>query len=392
MRRLGFGAHRASSPQHLEALRHSLRLGVRVIDTSPNYENGESEKLVGTAVREFMTQGSRDELTIVTKVGVLQGSDLEDAMERERLGRPWPGTLKLSSTAWYCIAPEAVLHAVRASEQRLGTMPDAVLLHNPEFILADMLARHGPSGIDRDHFYSAVGNALGALSTLSSDGDGRRSLRLGLSANVVGCRYSVSGRANDLEAVELPRVLAAASEAGVDDASIGNLNLLQVPLNLLEPDAALGLRGGSPSPMEAAQALGFKVLAHRPIHAIPPLESLARGFGVAASRHLSLRDGRPPISPTAALVRSVARDALAPHLPNAHTLALEEIALLFVCHAPAADCALVGMRTPVYVDRAADLLHRYPDGLSKEAHAALAVAMRTLVDELASSEPHASIR
>ena len=77
--RLGFGAHRISTAAHASALRRSLDLGVcGLIDTSPNY--GESERIVGRVVREWREhRGKERELTVVTKVGVLQGADLADA-------------------------------------------------------------------------------------------------------------------------------------------------------------------------------------------------------------------------------------------------------------------------------------------------------------------------
>ena len=79
MPRLGFGAHRISTAAHASALRRSLDLGVcGLIDTSPNY--GESERIVGRVVREWREhRGKERELTVVTKVGVLQGADLADA-------------------------------------------------------------------------------------------------------------------------------------------------------------------------------------------------------------------------------------------------------------------------------------------------------------------------
>ena len=94
--------------------------------------------------------------------------------------------------------------------------------------------------------------------------------------------------------------------------------------------------------------------------------------------------------PTAALVRNVAREALAPFLPgDASSLELEDIALGFALHAPHIDCVLAGMRSVAYVEHVASHL-RLADGeeararaaLSAEAHAALAQAMRRLVEEL----------
>ena len=247
MSRLGFGAHRLSNEQHVLALRHALESGCRVIDTSPNYCGGESETMVGGAVRAFLDSAkgcSRDELTVITKVGVLQGADLHDAKLREASGRPWPGVVKLSPV-WFCISPEYVAHSVSASTERLGMAPDVVLLHNPEFILADELARSRrdrtrarttsaamPAASFHDSFYDRVGASLAALTQCHSG-------RIGVSSNIEGCRYSVSGRRNDHhESVDLQRVRAAA-RASCGDEAAARVSVVQIPLNLLEPDAAI---------------------------------------------------------------------------------------------------------------------------------------------------------
>lgn len=442
MSRLGFGAHRLSNEQHVLALRHALESGCRVIDTSPNYCGGESETMVGGAVRAFLDSAkgcSRDELTVITKVGVLQGADLHDAKLREASGRPWPGVVKLSPEAWFCISPEHVAHSVSASTERLGMAPDVVLLHNPEFILADELARSRrdrtrarttsaamPAASFRDSFYDRIGASLAALTQCHSG-------RIGVSSNIEGCRYSVSGRRNDHhESVDLQRVRAAA-RASCGDEAAARVSVVQIPLNLLEPDAAIvraygggaagvtaggvtaggvtacGLAAGTEAevgvggeeeggidhrrhatprltPAARAQSLGFSVVSHRPIHAIPPAPSLARGFGVGPARHMSLRDATP-MPPTSALIRNVARDVLAPFLgPGAHTLTLRDIAMLFALHAPDVDCVLSGVRTVEYVDHALSLLGGEEHALSAEAHAALAEAMSALVDELHGQE------
>ena len=48
--RLGFGTYRVDTrePEHREALKKALREGVNLIDTSTNYMDGDSERLVGS--------------------------------------------------------------------------------------------------------------------------------------------------------------------------------------------------------------------------------------------------------------------------------------------------------------------------------------------------------
>ena len=380
---LGFGTYRITTGHHRTALRHALRSGIfRLIDTSPNYGNGASECYVGDAVRDWLNEGGvRSDLTIVTKVGVLQGADLADAKDREERGQPWPGVIKISPSAWHCISPEYIAHSVRRSEARLGLAPDVVLLHNPEFILANQLADQGC--VNADFFYDRLGGAFSALSECHHGS-------FGVSSNIVGLQYSVSGRPNDHEAVDLRRVREAAGRHAA------RCNVVQLPLNLLEPAACMPLLvaqqqqqqqqphgAKAEAPAANARAHGFTVLSHRPLHAIPPSDGLAGGFGVQRARHLTLRDERP-MPPSVALIRNVAREALAPFVPDAHRLALEDIALLFALDAPSVDTVLSGMRTPAYIQRTAALLaERAP--LSREAHEALATAMRNLIEELTSA-------
>jgi len=375
---IGFGAYRATEAGHLSALQHAIRLGVRIIDTSPNYG---SEELVGKAVRSCLHDGvcCRESLVIITKVGLLQGPDLADAMEREQAGRAWPGVVKLSRSAWYCISPEYVAHSMSRSKERLGLSPDIVLLHNPEFILSDMLKRHGPGAVERREWFYDM-HLVPAFDALQAS-----DAIYGISSNIDGCRWSVSGRHNDaFESVDLSDALAAAKRSA---GEAHRCKILQLPFNLLEPDACVATVGGQDSrkmsPAANAQQLGFSVLSHRPLSAIPPTDALRLGFGVQRPMHIALRESSRATPPTVALIRSVAREALEPHLPpgGAHRLSLEDIALLFALHAPHVDCVLIGMRRLLYVDHAADLLARGPC-FSAEAHRALAMAMTNLVAEM----------
>ena len=241
---------------------------------------------MGDAVRAALNSG-RPRPFIVTKVGVLQGADLEDAKRREQTGSPWPGMLKLSPTAWHCLSAEYVAHGVQQSVRRLGLEPDAILLHNPEFILAEQLRRHGPAGVDVDGFYDRLADALAALASVHAGA-------IGVSSNPEGCRWSVSGRPNELESVRIESVFEAATRAlGRPDEPRARGLLLQMPCNLLEPDGCLAprarVRGRATAEEEApksegvrgksvaarASELGFSVITHRPIHAIPPLEAAA---------------------------------------------------------------------------------------------------------------------
>ena len=370
--RVGFGCYRLEewSAQHRSTLSGAISSGVRLLDTAPNYSDGGSERLIGEVLRESPVP--REQLCVITKVGLMQGSLLADAQQRERAGSPWRGVVKLSPTAWYCLSPDFIHHSVERSAERLGTWPDVVLLHNPEFILSAALGR----GIDglmpavRDTFYAEqLRDAFTALEALQLD-------CYGLSSNVEGCHWSVSGRPNDLEAVSMTRVLNAASAAGRGDAH--GCRVLQLPSNLLEP-----------APTAEASALGFTVLTHRPIYTIPPEGTYQAGVNTPA--HLALRS-TPPMRPIISLLLTRAREVLRAHNGAAQLLGweelrgigLEELALRFSLSSPGVDSVLCGMRKPAYVQQAVRLAAQPP--LPPPLHAALAEAMSALLKEIDAEE------
>src|SRR5687768_15816373 len=74
---VGFGGYRTgrSDPTHRAALRAALRAGVNLVDTSSNYMFGDSERLIGEVLAEGLVP--RDEVVVVTKIGYVQGPNLE---------------------------------------------------------------------------------------------------------------------------------------------------------------------------------------------------------------------------------------------------------------------------------------------------------------------------
>ena len=66
---VGFGGYRTgrADPTHREALRAALAAGVNLIDTSSNYQLGDSERLFGEVLAEGIVP--RDEVVVVSKVG-----------------------------------------------------------------------------------------------------------------------------------------------------------------------------------------------------------------------------------------------------------------------------------------------------------------------------------
>src|SRR5689334_16288550 len=68
---VGFGSYRIDTrvKEHFGAVAKALRMGVNLIDTSANYANGNSEKLIGEVLAQLIEREevSRDEIIVVTK-------------------------------------------------------------------------------------------------------------------------------------------------------------------------------------------------------------------------------------------------------------------------------------------------------------------------------------
>jgi aryl-alcohol dehydrogenase-like predicted oxidoreductase len=250
---VGFGGYRTgrADPAHRAALRAALAAGVNLIDTSTNYQLGDSERLIG----EVLAEGSipRDEVVVVSKVGYVQGPNLDLAREREAAGRPFPEMVKYADGVWHCISPEFVEDQLGRSLDRLGLETiDVLLLHNPEYFLSEV-AHHEPRPPleeTRVAFYDRLRRAFEYLDGATRDG---RIAAYGVSSN------SCVSPAADPEATSVARM---------HEASSGRLGVLQLPYNLLETGALLERNTPDGTALEAAAKRGLGVLVNRPLNAM----------------------------------------------------------------------------------------------------------------------------
>jgi hypothetical protein len=108
--RIGFGGYRISLgvDDHRNALEKALQEGCNLIDTSTNYADGQSERLVGTVVKDLIAKRfiSREQIIIVSKIGYVQGNNLAQAEAREEAGKPFPEMVKYGEGIWHCLHPE----------------------------------------------------------------------------------------------------------------------------------------------------------------------------------------------------------------------------------------------------------------------------------------------
>ncbi len=268
--RLGFGTYRVDmqTAEHRDALKQALRESCNLIDTSTNYMDGDSERLVGAVLSELITSGelARDEIVVVSKIGYVQGQNLKLAESKEKAGRPYPEMVKYGDGLWHCLHPEFLADQLTLSLDRLGLSTlDVCLLHNPEYFLSEA-AHHNTLDLEahRSEFYARLERAFAYFETQVSAG---RIQYYGVSSN------TVTARPDDPEATSLAHMVQSA-EAAVRSVggSTHHFRVLQCPINVFESGAVTTANTGpssSQTVLAYAQQHGIAVLANRPLNAMP---------------------------------------------------------------------------------------------------------------------------
>jgi len=313
--KLGFGCYRVdgSDPEYGAALSKALRCGVNLIDTSTNYMDGESERLVGSVLRDLVKQKEigRDEVIVVSKIGYVQGQNLKLAQTREQAGRPYPDMVKYSEDVWHCIHPEFLGDQLDGSLDRLGLATlDICLLHNPEYFLSEAAHRGGTIvAEEREKFYRRLGQAFAYFESQVAAG---RIRWYGVSSN------TVTGDPAGAESTSLSHMLIAATNAA---ASLGmprhHFAVLQCPMNVFEAGAWTMRNTGTHQDQTLLQLAiqeQVVVLVNRPLNAMP-----RTGAGVLRLADFPLEGDAVNIEEALRAVGSLEeeyRSALAPAIPH----------------------------------------------------------------------------
>ncbi|HEY5373389.1 MAG TPA: aldo/keto reductase [Polyangiaceae bacterium] len=259
---IGFGGYRIDDvhPEHRAALELAVRSGINLIDTSTNYSDGRSERLIGEVLAQLIDRRElrRDEVVVVSKAGYVQGRNHTLANARKQNGVPFPEMVEYSEGLWHCIHPEWLADQLTRSLDRLGLETlDVLLLHNPEYFLADAAKRgQGPIASVRAEFYRRLEQAFRYLEGQVKEG---RIAYYGVSSN------TAAGAADGRDGTDFSRMLAAARAAAPEGH---HFRVLQVPLNLLESGALFAADGRSEGVLTQAERQGVAVLANRPLNAI----------------------------------------------------------------------------------------------------------------------------
>ena len=272
--RIGFGGYRTGLDQedHRAALVKAIREGCNLIDTSTNYADGDSERLIGSVIQELLSQNemTRDNVIVVSKLGYVQGKNLQRAKSREQAGRAYHEMVKYGEDIWHCLHPEFLDDQLTGSLDRLGLATlDVCLLHNPEYFLSDAKQRKlivDASTLDelRTEFYRRLEQAFVYFEEQIHAG---RIQFYGVSSN------TCTAQPDNPEATSLSRMLEAAQRAARQTGkSHHGFRVLQLPMNLFESGALLTLNTGpeqTTTVLEFAQAHDVAILVNRPLNAIP---------------------------------------------------------------------------------------------------------------------------
>jgi len=318
---IGFGGYRIDehTPEHTASLEQALAGGVTLIDTSTNYTDGSSETCIGNV----LAARGRDGVTVVSKVGYVQGQALALALARDQRGTPFPEMVRYADGCWHCIHPDFLTDQLERSLARLrvGSI-DVYLLHNPEYFFTDAARRRSEEPLEtlRATFDDRIRRAFACLE--AEVGRGRIG-SYGVSSNT----FVVPS--DDPEATSLERMWAIASELGAEH----HFTVAQLPANLCEGGAILTRNnaGGTQSALEFAVAHDIAVLVNRPLNAFHRARLVRLAEGTARNQAV--------------------HDLLDPYLPAAlHPWSLSQKALAIVMNTPGVTCVLNGMRRRSFVD------------------------------------------
>lgn len=253
----GFGCYRVSDANHVheEALRYAIASGISLIDTSSNYGNGASERLVGKLDKRPLT---------ITKLGYAQGEILDMMNARQAMGHEYEEVVKVGEGISHCIHPDFLSDAFERSLSRLrSNSVDVLLLHNPEYYL--QIAHQSGLTVNeaRSEFYNRIYDAFEWMEQQRKIG---RIHAYGISSN------TFVNQADAPDFVSLEKCIAIAHSAG---GSANTFKYAQMPFNLVEHFAATTLNqafdeesGYAMTPLELAIKNDISVIINRPLNAI----------------------------------------------------------------------------------------------------------------------------
>lgn len=264
--RFGFGGYRIDNriDEHFNALTRAILNGITLIDTSTNYSDGGSELLIGNVLDDLIGSGKikREDITIVTKAGYIQGRNYRYALKRKEQGHPFENVVEYDEGMWHSINPDFLEDQInrqllRLDQNKPGGYIDAYLLHNPEYYLAYARLNAYDKTEAQEEYYKRIKKAFEFLEEKVKEG---KIIYYGISSNTFPSKSVMF----DFTSIE--RVVDIAREVSWDN----NFRFVQMPFNLIESEAYFNrnFNGGKTNALEFAEEKGLKVIANRPLNAI----------------------------------------------------------------------------------------------------------------------------
>lgn len=232
------------SKEHYDSLVIALENGLDLIDTSANYTNGESEKLIGKVLKE----NSLYRPVLITKGGYIQGDNLKLMAALNADGLAKDDIVKISDELWHSIHPEFLQSQIDLSRERLqGAKINYYLLHNPEYYFMQESA-----SLSEEEFYLRLKRAFIFLEEK-------------VRTNEIGA-YGISSNGFSLSPeeetyVSLQRIIEIAR-----DIKAQYFKMIQFPFNLIEIGALERFHDLS-SVIELAKEQGLITVSNRPLNA-----------------------------------------------------------------------------------------------------------------------------
>lgn len=262
--KIGFGCYRIDDrvEEHYNALRKAITGGITVIDTSANYADGRSEILVGNVVSDLISENiiKREDITIVTKGGYMQGQNYKFALKKKQQGAPFDDVVEIENGFWHCISPDFLEDQINRQLFRLNQNDDygyidAYLLHNPEYFLKWAEIRGYDNANTIEEYYLRIKKAFEFLEEKVSEG---KIKSYGVSSN------SFPRKIDYFDFTSLDKVIECSNSVKAEN----NFRFAEFPFNLIESGAYLEKNHTRKSVLERTDAYEIKTLINRPLNAI----------------------------------------------------------------------------------------------------------------------------
>lgn len=243
--KVGLGTYRMSikNKNNIQALNLATKYGCNLIDTSSNYQYGESEELIGKYIRE----NPRKDLFVISKAGYITYKDAHIINRLNKSGSKAAREIIHVNTTTHCIHPDFLKLQMKKSLQRLGRKKvDGFLIHNPEYFLKSTLTKNS-----KEIYYRRIKESFEFLEDAVSKG----------LISYYGVSSNTFSSINNPTSTSLHRLLTISKE--VD--SRNHFKLIQFPFNFFEQQALEEKKQGQ-SIISLAMKNGLVTLGNRPLN------------------------------------------------------------------------------------------------------------------------------